>query len=65
MERQDLWMIFLTPFAAIAIIWAMGTGECKRVGEGTYKECAIENIEHFGDKKLLYEDHLRALKGEK
>lgn len=65
MEKQDLWMICLTPIATLVIIWALGTGECKRIGEGTYSECAVENYENFGSKNLLYEDYLKSLTGAK
>ena len=64
MDRQDLWIILLTPFAAIAIMVALGTGECKRNEAGTIAQCAADSFENFGDQKFLYEDHLRALSGQ-
>lgn len=61
MERQDIWVIVLSPFAALAMVWALGAGECKRVGEGTFRECAIKSVENFGHMKMLYEDAYHSL----
>ena len=64
MEMQDIWIIVLTPLAVVAFVLAATTGECKRVGMGTYKECAVDSWEHFGERDLPYEAKIRAFTGD-
>lgn len=61
MEKEDLWIIVLTPIATVLIVWALTAGECRKQGGG-WMECAEEGYEHFGEE-MLYEDHLRRLNG--
>lgn len=64
MDKQDLWILVLAPFVALALALASMTGECKRVERASYSECAVDSWENFGSSDLLYEDKVKEFVGD-
>lgn len=65
MDKQDLWILILTPLAALVLALAFMTGECKRTERASYSECAVDSWENFGARDLLYENEVKELIGDK